>query len=129
MTSPSSPDAIPRRPGSDLIEAVVENMRRNLEPLKYSVLAPSRYVVYLHPDEFARFIRAELEKWARKRGKKIAIVPALETLKEKRESLLGKFVESADQFEQLIRSEPIKPVIERIHAVTAPVRGRSGVMA
>jgi FHA domain len=55
MTSPSSPDAIPRRPGGDLIEAVVENMRRNLEPLKYSVLAPSRYVVYLHPDEFARF--------------------------------------------------------------------------
>lgn len=30
-------------------------MRRNLEPLKYTVLAPSRYVVYLHPDEFARF--------------------------------------------------------------------------
>ena len=55
MTSPSSPDAIPRRPGGDFIEAVVENMRRNLEPLKYSVLAPSRYVVYLHPDEFARF--------------------------------------------------------------------------
>ncbi len=74
-------------------------------------------------------LRAELEKWARKRGKKIAIVPALETLKEKRESLLGKFVESADQFEQLIRSEPIKPVIERIHAVTAPVRERSRVRA
>ncbi|HEX9365309.1 MAG TPA: FHA domain-containing protein [Vicinamibacterales bacterium] len=55
MTSPSPPDAIPRRPGGDLIEAVVENMRRNLEPLKYTVLAPSRYVVYLHPDEFARF--------------------------------------------------------------------------
>ncbi len=29
-------------------------MRRNLEPLKYSTLAPSRYVVYLHPDEMAR---------------------------------------------------------------------------
>ena len=45
----------PRRPGGDLIDAVVENMRRNLEPLKYTTLAPSRYVVYLHPDEFARF--------------------------------------------------------------------------
>jgi FHA domain len=43
------------RPGGDLIDAVVENMRRNLEPLKYTTLAPSRYVVYLHPDEFARF--------------------------------------------------------------------------
>jgi hypothetical protein len=29
-------------------------MRSNLEPLKYSTLAPSRYVVYLHPEEFAR---------------------------------------------------------------------------
>ena len=44
----------PRRPARDLIEAVLENMRRNLEPLKYSTLAPSRYVVYLHPTEFAR---------------------------------------------------------------------------
>lgn len=44
----------PRRPASDLIDAVLENMRTNLEPLKYSTLAPSRYVVYLHPDEFSR---------------------------------------------------------------------------
>lgn len=29
-------------------------MRRNLEPLKYSTLAPSRYLVYLHPTEYAR---------------------------------------------------------------------------
>ena len=29
-------------------------MRRNLEPLKYTTLAPSAYVVYLHPHEFAR---------------------------------------------------------------------------
>jgi hypothetical protein len=56
MASPSPSDATPRRrPALDLIDAVVENMRRNLEPLKYTTLAPSRYVVYLHPDEFARF--------------------------------------------------------------------------
>ena len=29
-------------------------MRQNLEPLKYSTLAPSRYTVYLHPNEYAR---------------------------------------------------------------------------
>ena len=29
-------------------------MRRNLETLKYSTMAPSRYVVHLHPAEFAR---------------------------------------------------------------------------
>jgi hypothetical protein len=43
-----------RRPARDLIEAVVDNMRKNLEPLKYSTLAPSRFTVYLHPNEFAR---------------------------------------------------------------------------
>jgi hypothetical protein len=37
-----------------VIDAVLENMQRNLEPLKYSILAPSRYLVYLHPAEYAR---------------------------------------------------------------------------
>jgi hypothetical protein len=49
-----SPTEAPRRPARDIIEAVVDNMRKNLEPLKYSTLAPSRYTVYLHPNEFAR---------------------------------------------------------------------------
>lgn len=48
------PAAPSRRPARDLIDAVLENMRTNLEPLKYSTLAPSRYVVYLHPDEYSR---------------------------------------------------------------------------
>jgi hypothetical protein len=53
ISSPS--DATSKgRPARDLIDAVVENMRRNLEPLKYTTLAPSSYVVYLHPHEFAR---------------------------------------------------------------------------
>jgi len=43
-----------RRPAREVIEAVLANMRRNLEPLKYSTLAPSRYLVYLHPAEYAR---------------------------------------------------------------------------
>jgi len=29
-------------------------MRKNLEPLKYSTLAPSRFTVYVHPAEYAR---------------------------------------------------------------------------
>jgi hypothetical protein len=53
VTTPLKPTP-PRRAARDLIHAVVENMRRNLEPLKYSTLAPSRYVVYLHPAEFSR---------------------------------------------------------------------------
>jgi hypothetical protein len=44
----------PRRSARDVIDAVVENMRRNLEPLRYSTLAPSRFTVYLHPKEHAR---------------------------------------------------------------------------
>ena len=43
-----------RRTAGDLIDAVVDNMRRNLEELKYTTLAPSRYTVYLSPDEHAR---------------------------------------------------------------------------
>ena len=43
-----------RRPARDLIVAVLENMRRNLEPLKYSTIAPSRYLVYLNPAEYSR---------------------------------------------------------------------------
>jgi hypothetical protein len=39
-----------RRPVRDIMEAVVANMRRNLERLKYSTLAPSRYTVYLLPE-------------------------------------------------------------------------------
>ncbi|MEO8481203.1 MAG: FHA domain-containing protein [Acidobacteriota bacterium] len=43
-----------RRPAGDLIDAIVHNMRENLEELRYSTLAPSRYTVYLSPAEHAR---------------------------------------------------------------------------
>jgi hypothetical protein len=55
MSSPRTASAAPtRRPARDIIDAVVDNMRKNLEPLKYSTLAPSRYTVYLHANEFSR---------------------------------------------------------------------------
>jgi hypothetical protein len=44
----------PRRPAGDLIEAIVENMRTNLEELRYTTIAPSRYTVYMSPAEHAR---------------------------------------------------------------------------
>jgi len=50
-TQPAKPS---RRQARDIIDAVVENMRHNLETLRYSTLAPSRYTVYLHPAEYAR---------------------------------------------------------------------------
>ena len=54
LSDPSQPRSAPRRPARDIIEAVVDNMRKNLELLKYSTLAPSRYTVYLHASEFSR---------------------------------------------------------------------------
>jgi pSer/pThr/pTyr-binding forkhead associated (FHA) protein len=51
--APSGASA-PRRSARDIVDAVLDNMRQNLEPLKYSTLAPSRYLVYLHPAEFRR---------------------------------------------------------------------------
>jgi hypothetical protein len=43
-----------RRTSGDLIDAILDNMRQNLEELKYATLAPSRYTVYLSPAEHAR---------------------------------------------------------------------------
>src|SRR3977135_552605 len=79
-----------RRPARDLIEAVVENMRKNLEPLKYSTLAPTRFTVYVHPTEYAR-----LE----------GIIPIL----------VGEAVRAlADELQKLNRRSPIKRWLERL---------------
>src|SRR5689334_10451024 len=43
-----------RRTSGDLVDAIVDNMRQNLEEMKYATLAPSRYTVYLSPAEFTR---------------------------------------------------------------------------
>ena len=43
-----------RRTSGDLIDAIVDNMRQNLEELRYATLAPSRYAVYLSAAEHAR---------------------------------------------------------------------------
>jgi CHAD domain-containing protein len=66
-------------------------------------------------------LRAELERWANKRGRKIAIVPALETLQEKREGLIRKIVESSPKFDKLVRKDNPKPVVETTHAAVASV--------
>jgi hypothetical protein len=79
-----------RRPARDLIEAVVDNMRKNLEPLKYSTLAPSRFTVYVHPTEYARIE---------------GILPILE----------GQAVRAlADELQNLNRRSPIKRWLARL---------------
>jgi hypothetical protein len=87
---PNPAPKISRRAARDLIEAVVDNMRKNLEPLKYSTLAPSRFTVYVHPAEFER-----LE----------GIIPVLEAETVR---ALG------DELHKLNRRPPIKQWLERL---------------
>ena len=94
---PQEEAATARRPAADLIEAVLENMRTNLEPLKYSALAPSRYVVYLHPDEFAR------------------IEPIIPILQEQTIRALG------EELERLNRRPLHLRYLERFRPAAAPV--------
>src|SRR5258707_4407610 len=91
-----------RRPARDLIDAVVDNMRKNLEPLRYSTLAPSRFTVYVHPTEYAR-----LE----------GIVPILE----------GQTARAlADELHKLNRRSPITHWLERLTGDRRPQIDNAG---
>ncbi|HLH32165.1 MAG TPA: CHAD domain-containing protein [Terriglobia bacterium] len=71
-------------------------------------------------------LRAELEKWAGKKGKKIAIVPALQDLQEKREALIKKILElPSPDFKDLIPSRTAKLVAETTLAVRVAMDARS----
>jgi hypothetical protein len=93
----------PRRSASGVIAAVVDNMRRNLEPLRYSTLAPSHYTVYLHPREHAR-----LE----------GIIPILQ---EQTLRALG------EELDRLNRRSPVRRLVGRLTGDGGPdVRSASG---
>jgi len=64
-------------------------------------------------------LRTALEKWANKRGKVIAVVPALDRLQEKRDSLLKKIFESLAELEQTLTGT-LQPVVEKTHAIGTP---------
>jgi CHAD domain-containing protein len=64
-------------------------------------------------------LRTALEKWANKRGKVIAVVPALDRLQQKRDSLLKKIFESLTELEQTLTGTQ-KPVVEKTHAIGTP---------
>jgi hypothetical protein len=48
------PDTAATATGRDIILEVVRSMRENLEPLRYTTLAPAVYHVYLHRDDIER---------------------------------------------------------------------------
>ncbi|HKE84254.1 MAG TPA: hypothetical protein VKB50_10880 [Vicinamibacterales bacterium] len=57
-TAASPPKIVLRQITLDLITEVIRCMRRNLEPLGSSMVAPSRYVIYLRAEEYARLTNA-----------------------------------------------------------------------
>jgi CHAD domain-containing protein len=60
-------------------------------------------------------LRNALEKWANKKGKKIAVVPALDRLEQQRDALLKKIMDSLTEMEHTLTGT-LKPVAERTHA-------------
>src|SRR5215471_1055545 len=68
---------------------VVEAAQPVLEPsAKQRVREMRTFQQMMGDSRDLEMLRAELEKWARKKGKKIAMVPALARLQEKREDLI-----------------------------------------
>lgn len=65
-------------------------------------------------------LRSELEKWAKKKGKMIAVVPALDHLQSKRNALLKKIIESSNKVERFFEPETPKPLAETTQAINSP---------
>jgi CHAD domain-containing protein len=65
-------------------------------------------------------LRTELESWANKKGKKIAVVPVLDRLQSHREALLKRISESSDKLERVFETESAKPVVETTAIVEVP---------
>ena len=63
-----------------------------------------------------QLLRAKLERWASKRGRKIAMVPMLEQLNETHQQLMVRIFESVTTFENFFSDENLKPAIEKTHA-------------
>ncbi|OLC36120.1 MAG: hypothetical protein AUG08_01125 [Acidobacteria bacterium 13_1_20CM_2_55_15] len=72
-----------------------------------------------------QILHIELESWAKKNGKTIAIVPVLEQLQERREVLLKKIIESSVELERIIEPKSPRPFAEETQVVASPVPARS----
>jgi CHAD domain-containing protein len=116
-------------------ENLLHEMRIALKKLRYALEAAQTLLGHSVREQLKRMqefqqlmgdsrdlemLRAELEKWADKRGKRIAMVPALDRLQQERESLLKRIIESAGSLEALSKTEAPQPVSEQTHAVVLP---------
>jgi CHAD domain-containing protein len=66
----------------------------------------------------AELLEQRLDKWATKRGNKIALVPALESIKEERTHLMEQIVKSVASLEKILPAETL-PANEKTVAVVA----------
>jgi CHAD domain-containing protein len=74
-------------------------------------------------------LRVELEEWAQKRGKKMAVVPTLQHLEEKREALLNKVRESSHELETILETKSSTPVAETTQVVRPAATGAAAAKA
>ena len=65
-------------------------------------------------------LRATLEQWAKKKGKKMAVIPALQNLEEQREALLKQVLESSHKLENILEPKKAGPVAEKTQVVQQP---------
>jgi CHAD domain-containing protein len=118
-------------------EEALHEMRIALKKLRYAVeaaepvLGPSAreqsrdmrtFQQLMGESRDLEMLRGELEKWAKKKGKRIAVAPSLDRLQEKREALVKKIVESSSEFGKVLQTANPKPVSEKTHAVAAPAQ-------
>jgi CHAD domain-containing protein len=64
-------------------------------------------------------LRAHLERWAAKKGKKVAVVPALEQLAQKRERLVKTIAKSSDMLEHIFPIQHSKAALKEITRAAA----------
>jgi CHAD domain-containing protein len=62
-------------------------------------------------------LRTRIEKWATKKGNKIAVVPTLESLQERRQNLMQRIVESVPALDTIFPEEQFRPITEKTLAV------------
>jgi CHAD domain-containing protein len=72
-------------------------------------------------------LRVELDQWAKKKGKKVAVVPALQQLEEKRQALLKEVIESSDKLESLMDIKRSAPIAETTQVAQTPAAAVSPV--
>lgn len=116
-------------------EEALHGMRIALKKLRYAVeaaepvLGPSTreqtrdmraFQQLMGESRDLEMLRGKLDRWAKKKGKRIAVAPTLDRLQEKREELVQKILKSSSDFGKVVQGADPQPVLEKTHAVAMP---------